>query len=52
MASMLERMREMKARKEAESDSVALRRHGQGDLGAKKLDDLIAELTEEIAERR
>jgi threonyl-tRNA synthetase len=38
--------------KEAESGQVALRRHGQGDLGAQPVDSVIASLVAEIKERR
>jgi threonyl-tRNA synthetase len=38
--------------KEAETGQVAVRRHGQGDQGAQPLDDFIAEITQEIRERR
>jgi threonyl-tRNA synthetase len=38
--------------KEAETGQVAVRRHGQGDQGAQRLDDFIAEITQEIRERR
>ena len=38
--------------KEAESDQVAIRRHGQGDLGVKPTGEAIAELKAEITERR
>ena len=39
-------------RKEAESESVALRRHGKGDLGVRKLEAAIEDLCAEAAERR
>ncbi len=39
-------------RKEAESGSVAVRRHGLGDQGVKSLQDALAELSAEVAERR
>jgi len=39
-------------RKEAENESVALRRHGQGDLGSVKVEKVIADLVEEMRSRR
>jgi len=38
--------------KEVNEQTVSLRRQGRGDLGAKKIGELIQELKEEIAERR
>ncbi len=38
--------------REAEADSAALRRHREGDLGTVSLDEAIARLRAEIAERR
>ena len=37
--------------KEEESDTAALRRRGEGDLGAKPLDEIIRMLQEEIASK-
>ncbi|MBI1784885.1 threonine--tRNA ligase, partial [Candidatus Sumerlaeota bacterium] len=39
-------------KKEAESGSVSLRRHGEGDKGSSSLDSAIAQLLQEVAERR
>lgn len=38
--------------REAESGTVSVRAHGQGDLGNRKLEDFMAELVDEVAEKR
>jgi threonyl-tRNA synthetase len=38
--------------KEAEAGTVSVRRHGQGDLGARELDQFIADLREEVDGRK
>jgi len=38
--------------KEVESNSLAIRKRGEGDIGAKPVSDVLAMLKEEIAERR
>lgn len=38
--------------KEMENKTISVRRHGQGDLGAKDVDALIEEITTEIRERK
>jgi threonyl-tRNA synthetase len=37
--------------KEAESGAVSLRKHGQGDVGQMTVEELIARLGKEVAER-
>jgi threonyl-tRNA synthetase len=39
-------------KKEREAGSVAVRRHGEGDLGARKLDDFISEIIDAIDSKR
>ena len=39
-------------KKEAEENSVSVRKRGKGDLGSKKADELIKELNEEVNKRR
>lgn len=38
--------------KEMNEEKASIRRQGKGDLGAKNVDDFIAEVREEIQERR
>ncbi len=38
--------------KEMNENTIAIRRHGKGDLGVKGIDDFVAEVTAEIKERR
>lgn len=38
--------------KEQQEQQVSVRRQGKGDLGSKSIDDFVAEITSEIAERR
>jgi threonyl-tRNA synthetase len=37
--------------KEAANGTVSVRRYGEGDLGAQKIDDLITTLLEKVADR-
>jgi threonyl-tRNA synthetase len=38
--------------KEVAENKVAVRRQSKGDLGAKSVDDFLAEIVEEVKERR